>query len=239
MPEQRPSSGPVTEPQEPVVNVAAATTTPPASESQVTTQEQEVTQPSVLSEEQIGELLQSKQARAAMFRQAQSMKDKMFHQERLKHQQEEERQRVEGMDDEEFGQYTRAEGERQQSLQAATTGAMTRVFGQMQQSALAQISNKQVRDEVAAKANRNEYTTFPEFFAACVQAELGHKLKNQMTRKEKELREAITKELQADQVGEMAPQLGQGLPVARMSELHGIDLLSEGFGEALEKAKQG
>ena len=223
--------------QEPAANVPAGTTSPPASEGvKPIAREQVIAQPQPLSEEQIARVLASKQAQAAIYRQAQSMKDKELNQERLRRQQEEEKRRLEGMDDEEFGRYQREQSQHQGLVRAGVQSQLAHTLAQLQQVAMAQISNKAVREQVQTQADAGAFQSFPEFFAAVVKAEAEHKAQTQITRRERQLREAITKEVTAEQVGEMAPQLGTGVPVARTSDKHGRDLLSEAIGEIRKQA---
>lgn len=224
-------------PQEPVVDVAPATTTPPSSESQRPPgEEQKVEGPPELSDEQIEQLLSRKDVQARMFRQVQSMKDKELHQERLKRQQEEERRRREGMDDEEYGSYTRAQEQRQATLQQGVTQALGGLFTQMQEQALSVISNKKVREEMAAKSA--SFETFPEFLQACAKAESEHQIGLRMTRREKELRASLTEEIRADQAEQLYPQLGRGLPTAREPDLHGQSAIAAGVKAELEKQRK-
>jgi len=230
-------------PQEQTPKVGAQpTTSTPASEGQVApAQEHKVEQPSQVTAEQIAELLQSKEAQAAVYRQAQSMKDKELLQERLRRQQEEERRRIEQMDDEELGHHVRSAEAREKELAPLRDKLIEMgradVLTRLHQDALAQISDKKLRDGVDKKAAAGEYKTFPEFFQACVQTELGHRLENQLTKKEKELRDAISKELMGEQVGEIAPDLGRGLPTSRTPKLHGDRAIAAGLAERLNKKK--
>jgi len=237
MPQERVSSeAGGQEPQVQAGDVAAATTPKPESEGAAPpVQEQVATQPQPLLEEQIGSFLASKQGQSAIYRLAQSMKDKELNQERLRRQQEEEKRRLDGMDAEEYGLYRRQQEQDEGKIRAGVTDQLGRLLGQMQRVALDQISSKAVREQVEAKANAGAYKSFPEFFAACVKADADHKVQTQVGRREKQLREVITKEVTAEQVGEMAPQLGTGVPVARTSEKHGRELLSEGIGELRKK----
>jgi len=224
-------------PQEPVVDVAPATTPPPPSEGQKPPEgEQKVTGPPELSEEQIEQLLARKDVQARVYRRAQSMKDKEIAQDRLKRQQAEEKRRIETMDDEEYGSYTRAQTQRQTSLQQGVMQALGGLFPQMQEQGLSVISNKKAREETPAKAS--EFKTLPEFLAACAKAEAEHQIGLRMTKAEKELRESLTEEIRAEQADQLYPQLGTGLPTARIEDLHGESAIGAGLAAALAKKRQ-
>jgi len=234
------------EPQEPAGGVApatiaqAATTPTPASAStEPGAQEQTVGQQPSLTPEQIGELLQSKQAQATIFRQAQSLKDKMLHQERLKRQQQEEeearQQRESAMDDEEYGRYVREQSRTSGLVEALAKDSLGRVLTNMQTQALSTIGDKALRAEMAKKAST--YPSLPEFMRACVEVELERRSTAQTPKREKELRDLITKEQMGEQASELVPQLGQGLPSAGKSKLHGRERIAAELAEMRKTRK--
>lgn len=223
--------------QEPVADVAPATTTPPPSEGEKPpAEEQKVTGPPELSDEQIEQLLDREDVKARVYQRAQSMKDKELHQERLKRQQEEERRRREAMDDEEYGSYTRAEEQRRNLLQQGVSQALGGLLGQMQEQALSVISNKKLREEMEAKSTT--FKTFPEFLQACAKAESEHQIGLRVAKVEKELTESLTEKIRAEQVDELYPQLGTGTPTARRPELHGQSAIAAGLKADMEKKRK-
>ena len=229
----------VQDPVKPVVQVAPATTAPPpASEGQETPppEEHKVTQPPELTTEQIETLLESKQGQAAIYRAGQSMKDRELAQERLKHQQEEDQRRREQMDDEEYGGYVRAEEKRLSTRQLDVKRALKGLIGQMQEQAVSVISNKKVREAMAAKSS--EYDSFPEFARACAKAETDYQVDLRMTKRERELTESLTEKIRAEQVGQLYPQLGTGLATAPLADLHGTSAIGAGLAAELAKKRK-
>lgn len=234
MPEKEKTSSKATgqEPQETTAKVADATTTPAPSKGQeAVVQEHKVETPPELTDEQVGTLLARKDVQTRIFREAQSLKDKMFHQEQLRRQQEEEKRRIEQMDDEEYGSYMHAEQKRQSVLQQGVSQVLAPVLEDVRQQTLATVSNKKLREEMATK----HFDTLSDFQRACATAEVDYQVNLRVSKREKELREAITKELQAEQAGQLYPQLGRGEPTARESELHGENAIAAGVAAELAK----
>ena len=230
-------------PQEKSAGDVTAVTTPDApSEGQVqekTAETPKVEPPSKMTPEQLKELIASKDGQAMIYRQAQAMKDREAHQERLRQQQEQARSKVAEMDDEEFGRHLRTTQQEQEAVRQQMTPVIGKLLTDAQDQALSQISDEAIRAEVATKANAGEYKTFPEFLAACINAEAQQRtdkqVKREVAKREKELRESIQNELTADQADVAIPQLGRGIPTSRVSDLHGIDAIREGLARRAKK----
>lgn len=224
------------EPQEPAGGVASATTPTPASTStEPAAQEQTVGQQPSLTPEQVEQLLASADVQSRIYRQAQSMKDKELHQEQLRKEEEERQQRESAMDDEEYGQYVREQNRTSGLVEALARDSLGRVLTNMQTQALSTIGDKALRAEMAKKAST--YPSLPEFMRACVEVELERRSTAQTPKREKELRDLITKEQMGDKETELVPQLGQGLPSAGKSKLHGRDRIAADLAE-MRKSKK-
>ena len=230
----QPAAAPQTSP-----NVASATTGVQSDTGAGATQEQAATGvEQQLTQEQIDRLLTSnKDVQARVYQAAQSMKDRELYQERLRQQQQQQAAKIAKMDDEQYGQFRRSVEARSADLTNTTAGVMTRLLSEMQDKALGQISNKVVREEMLKKSQ--EFQTFPEFMAACIKAEAEYKADQTMTKREKEIRDAVQKEVQAEQADQLYPQLGRGAPRARTSGLHGQSAIAAGYKAALEKSRKG
>ena len=227
----------VQDPEKPPAQVAPVTTAPPASTDQgIPPEEQKVTQPPELTAEQIETLLGTKQAQAAIYRAGQSMKDKELLQEQLKRKQEEDQRRREQMDDEEYGGYVRAEEKRLSGQQAGVKRVLKGLIDQMQEQAVSVISNKKVREAMAAKSS--QYDSFPAFARACAKAETDYQVDLKMTKREKELTVSLTEKIRAEQVGQLYPQLGTGLATAPLADLHGTSAIGAGLAAELAKKRK-
>lgn len=219
-------------------DVAQATTAPPQPEGTAPAVQEQTISPPGLTDEQIEGLLGRKDVQARIYQQAQSMADQRAHQERLRQQAEAEQRRVEGLDDEEYGSLVRRQQQSLAAAQQVAMGAVARTLVEMQDKTLSVITNKKVREEMAAKSS--EFKTYPEFVQACVNAEAEYQVGQQLTQREKELRAVITKELQAEQADTLVPQLGRGTPAARvdMSKMSSDQLIAEGFQEKLRDKRR-
>jgi len=216
-------------------DVAGSSATTPAASSEGAVQEKSATTPQVepsgLTPEQVKALLSSKEAQALIFRQAQSLKDKEAHAAELRRQQEEERRRIEEMDDEEFGRHLRTQQQEQEAIRQKVTPVLGKLLTDAQQQALAQVSDEATRAALVTKANAGEYKTFPDFLAACIDAEAESRAKKQLPKRERDMRDAIRKEVFADQADIVAPDIGRGIPTSRVQDLHGIDAIRAGLAE--------
>ncbi len=208
------------DPQESAGSVADATNaTPPSASTDPAAQEQTVGQTPSLTPEQLEQLLSSDDVQTRIYQQAQSMKDKELHKADLERQEEARKKRETQMDDEEYGGYVRKQKALNEYTEALARKSLGSVLTNIKTQALAVIGDKGLRAEMDAKAD--QYETLGDFVGACVKVELERLDASKTPKREKALRDLITKELTGEQVTDLVPQLGRGSPTARTTKLHG------------------
>lgn len=234
---QTASEAQVKGPQESAGGVADATTpTPPSASTDLVVQEQTAGQQPSLTPEQLDELLSRDDVQARIYRQAQSMTDKAAHKADLARQEEARKKRETQMDDEEYGRYVRDQTRLNEYTTALGQKSLGAVLENMKREALAQIGDKALRAEMEEKSN--QYTSMGEFFGALVKAEIGRRDAAKTPKRDKELRDLITKELTGEQAADLVPQLGRGSPTAGTTKLHGRDRIAAGLAELRKKKTQ-
>ena len=122
-----------------------------------------------------------------------------------------ERQRLAAMDDEQLGATVR----RQQELEAYAQQRLQQIraaeYAALTEQTLSIVKDEKEREAIAARNEAGEFKTFYEFQQACIEAQLRAERAKLTERIQKEVREAVTKELVAQQT-EGGPQLGSGAP---------------------------
>lgn len=122
-----------------------------------------------------------------------------------------ERQRLAAMDDEQLGATVR----RQQELEAYAQQRLQQIraaeYAALTEQTLAIVKDEKERETIAARNEAGEFKSFYEFQQACIEAQLRAERAKLTERIQKEVREAVTKELVAQQT-EGGPQLGSGAP---------------------------
>lgn len=224
-------------PQESAGSVADATNaTPPSAGTDQVAQEQPVSQTPSLTPEQLEQLLSSDDVQARIYRQAQSMTDKAAHKADLVRQEEARKQRETQMDDEEYGRYVRDQTRLNEYTTALGQKSLGSVLTNIKTQALASIGDKALRAEMDAKAD--QYESLGDFVGACVKAEIERREAAKTPKREKELRDLITKEQMGEQAKDLVPQLGRGSPAARDTKLHGRERIAEALAEVRKEKTQ-
>ncbi len=124
-----------------------------------------------------------------------------------------EAQRLAGMDDAELG----AEVRRRQEMEAYASSVRAQDLAAIREQTLALVSDDTAREAVAEQERAGKFRTYGEFLQACVRAQLevdGAKLRSRI---EREVREAVQKELVADEADRGGPQLGSGNATPRLT----------------------
>ena len=200
-----------------------------------------------LTPEQVNELLRrNKSAQQAVYRQAQSMKDKELarwqREQEEARRQDEERRKLEEMDDEDYGRLVREQQHTDELVRRRAIETMVPVFQALQGEALGALSDAQIRAQIEQRITSGELGDLNQILKTIIDAEVGAKAEKQLAKLEvklrKEIREALEKEHAAEQADDDAPPvLGSGLPTGSQ-ELHGESLLAAGYAEKVEKQKK-
>ena len=123
-----------------------------------------------------------------------------------------EQQRLATMDDAELG----AEVRRRQEMEAYAQSVRARDLEVLREQTLAIVRDEKAREAVAEQERAGKFRSYSEFLRACVDAQLESDTAKLRAKLEKEVREAVTKELVAQQT-EGGPQLGSGSAIATLT----------------------
>lgn len=125
-------------------------------------------------------------------------------------------QRLASMDDAELG----AEVRRQREREAYAQAVRARDLEVLRQQTLAIVRDEKAREAVAEQERAGKFRSYSEFLQACVDAQLQSDAAKLRAKLEKEVREAVTKELVAQQT-EGGPQLGSGnaIPTLTLADI--------------------
>lgn len=120
-------------------------------------------------------------------------------------QQRAQQQRVADMDDAELG----AEVRRQKELAEYAEAVRARDLAVLREQTLAIVEDERAREALAEQERAGTFRSYAEFLRAAVEAQLGAEEPKLRSRLEREIREALTKELVANESAG-GPQLGSG-----------------------------
>ena len=198
-------------------------------------------QPETLTRQQAEEMLE--QQRRAW----QSQKDRELHQAQMRWQQEqerlrrdaEERARLDGMDDEDFGRFVREQQQKQQELAEITRSSVTQSMLTVQQQTLDQIPDADVREQIINGINEGKYQNWGELQKALLDAVTEKRVAKTRAELEQSIREAVQRELTAQLADTPTPSLGTGLPTKSAQYLSTDDLLSQGYAERVASQRRG
>jgi len=198
-------------------------------------QEQDVLE---LDETKLEKLLETNPlVKARIYREAQSMKDRELHQERLRREREEEEARIREMSDAEFGSYMRekqslAAAAQAKALEMAKT-AVSQALSAVQEEGLS-LLGPEARKKVEAELPT--YKTFADFVKGLAKAKADSEATKMVASERKQLEKTIRNQLQAEYAKQLAPDIGRGTPASRLDNVHGIDAIAAGIGEKLREA---
>lgn len=194
-------------------------------------------QPKADPSDDLDSVLSRKEVQERIYRQAQAMKDKELHTERQRRQQEQEERRVKSMSNAEYGAYLREQQKLQQQTRQALESTLTQAFTDAYQQVFESVEDPDARKDLEAAVQAGKFTKFGDFAKYASQllakTDTSKALERERKKLEAEIREAVTKELQAEMLDGFAPDLGRGQPSGTRSDLHGSDLIAQGFGEKL------
>ncbi len=114
-------------------------------------------------------------------------------------------QRLASMDDAELG----AEVRRRQEMEAYAQSMRAQDLAALREQTLGIVRDEKAREAVAEQERAGKFRSYGEFLQACVGAQLESEAARLRAKLEKEVREAVTKELVAKET-EGGPQLGSG-----------------------------
>ena len=177
----------------------------------------------------------------------QSQKDRELHQAQMRWQQEqerlrrdaEERARLDGMDDEDFGRFVREQQQKQQELAEITRSSVTQSMLTVQQQTLDQIPDADVREQIINGINEGKYQNWGELQKALLDAVTEKRVAKTRAELEQSIREAVQRELTAQLADTPTPSLGTGLPTKSAQYLSTDDLLSQGYAERVASQRRG
>jgi uncharacterized membrane protein len=177
----------------------------------------------------------------------QSQKDREIHQVRMEVQQQldrqrreaEERAKLEGMDDEDYGRYVREQAQKQRDLDETTRSSVTQAMLAVQAQSLEAIPDKDVREAIEKKINEGTYKSWGELQKDLLEAYTEKKVAKARVELEKSIREAVQKELAAQLADTPVPTLGSGLPTKSARNLSTDELLEQGWREAIAAKRKG
>lgn len=210
-----------------------------ASEAGQATQEP-APQQETLTRAQVEEMLEQER------RKLQSAKDRELHQQRMAWQQEqerlrleaEERARLEGMDDEDYGRYVREQQNKMREQQESAQKVRENLIMAVQNETLGQISDKELRAEIEAQINEGQFKSWGELQQAIISKATAKEVAKTKTQMEASIREAVQKELAAQLADTPTPTLGTGLPTRPTRNLSADENIALGFAEALAAQKR-
>lgn len=214
-----------------------------ASEAGQATQEP-APQQETLTRQQFEAMLAEEKER--LRREMQSAKDREIHQTRLAWQQEqerlrleqEERARLEGMDDEDYGRYVREQQNKMREQQESAQKVRENLIMAVQNETLGQISDKELRAEIEAQINEGQFKSWGELQQAIISKATAKEVAKTKTQMEASIREAVQKELAAQLADTPTPTLGTGLPTRPTRNLSADENISIGFAEAVAAQKR-
>lgn len=204
--------------------------------------------PAALTPEQVNELLRSnKAAQSAAYRLAQSMKDKELarirQEQEAQRKAEEERRKLEEMDDEDYGRHIREQQHLEELVGAQAIERMLPVLHEVQSTALGKLSDAQIRAQIQERITSGEFTSLAQILDAVLDTEVDTRAQKAAAKLEaklrKEIRESIEKERAADDAddGDVPPIIGSGSPTGAR-ELHGDALLAAGIADLRRAARK-
>ena len=198
-------------------------------------------QPETLTRQQAEEMLEQQR------RQWQSQKDRELYQAQMNWRQDqerlrreaEERARLEGLDDEDYGRFVREQQQKQQELTEITRNSVTQSMLAVQQQTLEQIPDADVREQIVNGINEGKYQNWGELQKALLDAVTEKRVAKTRAELEQSIREAVQRELTAQLADTPTPSLGTGLPTKSAQNLSTEDLLSQGYAEKVASQRRG
>ena len=213
-----------------------------------TTEAKPAFDPDALTPEQVSDLLRTKAAQAAIFRHAQSMKDKEIariqREQEAARKQDEERRKLAEMDDEEYGRHVREQQQIETTVTERAIASMMPVLHNVQATTLGKLSDPQIRAKVEQRIASGDLADLGQILDTVLEAETDARVQKATAKLEeklrKDIREALEKEFaaKAAEDDDAPPILGSGLPTGSR-ELHGTALLAAGVAEARRQVKKG
>lgn len=191
-----------------------------------------------LPEDKLEELIaKDKRLQERIYRQAQSMKDKELHAERLRMQQEketaEEQARLRDMTNSEYGAYRREQEALSQKAQEQVAQVLRGQFQKATEEALSLLS-----PEARARVEAEQHESLGQFIQSVAKARTDAEVAQRVKAEEKKLREVIRKELQAEMSEQFAPDTGRGTPSSRRDNVHGEAAIAAGLEEKFAEARK-
>lgn len=174
-------------------------------------------EPSVDIEKILGQPEVAEQIR----RRVQSEADKrlMRYQQQLeaRRQAEEQRRRMEQMDDEDYGAFVRQQQQMEAYAGQRAQQRLAETYVQLTEQVLSSVEDETLRQRLAERNEANEFESFDAFLKARDEAVLEVEKQKMAGSLEKQIREAVQKELKANEAEHArAPVLGSGLPTTAL-----------------------
>jgi len=130
---------------------------------------------------------------------------------------EEQQRRMEQMDDEDYGAFVREQQQMEGYARQRTQQMLAESYGKLTEQVLASVKDETLREQLAKRNEADEFESFDAFLDARDEAVLEAEKQKMASSLEKQIREAVQKELKAQEAEQArAPVLGSGLPTTQL-----------------------
>ena len=130
---------------------------------------------------------------------------------------EEQRRRMEQMDDEDYGAFVRQQQQMEGYATQRTQQRLAETYGKLTEQVLESVKDEALREQLAKRNEADEFESFDAFLNARDEAVLEAEKQKMASSLEKQIREAVQKELKAQEAEQArAPVLGSGLPTTQL-----------------------